>query len=68
MSMKIAGFVMRVTWLYLLSGWLARRLLPWLPRVMIYNRFNTWGWQRELPPMPRRSFREQYRDRWGQGK
>jgi L-lactate dehydrogenase complex protein LldF len=68
MSMKIAGFVMRVTWLYLLSGWLARRLLPWLPRFMIYNRFNTWGWQRELPPMPRRSFRAQYRDRWGQGK
>ncbi len=68
MSMKIAGFVLRMTWLYRLSGWLARRIMPWLPRFMIYNRFNAWGRQRELPPMPRRSFREQYRQRWGRGK
>jgi L-lactate dehydrogenase complex protein LldF len=65
MSMKIAGFVLRTTWLYRLSGWLARHIVPWLPRFLIYNRLNAWGRQRELPPMPPRNFREQYRERWG---
>jgi L-lactate dehydrogenase complex protein LldF len=65
MTMKIAGFVLRTTWLYRLSGWLARHIVPWLPRFLIYNRFNAWGRQRELPPMPPQSFREQFRERWG---
>ena len=41
-------------------------LLPWLPRRLVYNRFNAWGRQRELPPMPPRSFRQLYRERHGQ--
>ena len=34
------------------SGRLARFWLPRLPRWVVYNRFNTWGRQRELPPVP----------------
>jgi L-lactate dehydrogenase complex protein LldF len=65
MSMKLASFVMRNTWLYRLMGKLGRRILPWLPRFLVYNRWNAWGRQRELPPMPKRSFRELYQDLYG---
>jgi L-lactate dehydrogenase complex protein LldF len=68
MSMKIAGLVLRTTWLYRLLGMLARRIVPWLPRFLVYNRFNPWGKQRELPPMPRKSFRQQYAQRYGRSK
>jgi len=34
-----------------------------MPRWMIYNGFNAWGKQRDLPPAPKKSFRELYRQR-----
>ena len=61
MAMKLAGRVLRNTWLYRLAGRLARFTLRWLPRLLVYNRLNAWGRQRELPPMPRKSFRQLYR-------
>ncbi len=61
--MKMTSLVMRWTWLYSLSGKLARRFVPLLPRLFIYNRFNAWGKQRELPEFPRKSFRELYKNR-----
>jgi L-lactate dehydrogenase complex protein LldF len=30
---------------------------------MIYNGLNAWGKQRDLPPAPKKSFRELYRQR-----
>src|SRR5262249_54147727 len=60
-AMKVGSQVLRRPWLYKLLGWLARRVVPYLPRVLIYNRLNPWGRQRELPPMPARSFRDEYR-------
>lgn len=63
LSMVLASFVFRRTWLYRTAGWLARKLVPWTPRFLIYNRLNKWGKQRELPEFPKRSFREQYRRR-----
>ena len=35
-----------------------RLLLPRLPRAVTYGPWNLWGRQRELPPMPRHSFRD----------
>jgi L-lactate dehydrogenase complex protein LldF len=64
-AMKLAGVVLRHPWLYRLAGATARWLVPKLPRILIYNRFNAWGRQRELPPMPARSFRQLYRERYG---
>ena len=61
MSMKMARIVLGRPWLYSLSGKIARWVLPKLPRFMIYNRFNAWGKQRELPLIPKQSFREMYR-------
>ncbi|OHB80325.1 MAG: 4Fe-4S ferredoxin [Planctomycetes bacterium RBG_16_64_10] len=59
--MRLASTVLRRTWLFSLGGKLARWTVPHLPRWMVYHRLNPWGRQRELPPFPRRSFREQYR-------
>ena len=39
------------------ARWAMRRL----PRFMIYNRFNVWGKQRELPDPPKDSFSEWYK-------
>ncbi|MFL5263214.1 MAG: lactate utilization protein B [Anaeromyxobacteraceae bacterium] len=61
LAMRVTGWVLRFTWLYLLAGWLARHVVPALPRAIAYARFNTWGRQRELPPMPKETFRDAYR-------
>ncbi|ADV45301.1 lactate utilization protein B [Nitratifractor salsuginis] len=39
------------------------RALKYLPRRLIYNRFNTWGLDRELPRPAPKSFRELYEER-----
>lgn len=59
-GMKLAGWVLGNTTLFRWAGWLGRKMLPLLPRFLVYNRLNPWGKQRELPPMPARSFREMY--------
>lgn len=59
-AMRLTSFVLRHTWLYNLVGGVARRLLPRLPRSLVYNRLNTWGKQRELPEFPPASFRQLY--------
>ncbi len=65
-SMKLLGWVLRFTWLYRLAGWLTRRVVPLLPRQVVYARWNVWGRQRELPLMPPETFRELYRRHRGQ--
>jgi len=65
-GMKLVGWVLRFGWLYRLAGWLARRLVPALPRGLVYARWNGWGRQRELPPMPRETFRQLYRRHRGE--
>lgn len=60
-AMKALAVVLRFTWLYRVAGWLARRVVPLLPRGLVYGRFNAWGKQRELPRMPSESFRDAYR-------
>lgn len=62
-AMKLASFVMRRPWLFATAGKLGRTLLRWLPRFMVYNRWNPWGKQRELPEPPKTSFRAQFRRR-----
>lgn len=61
--MKGVSFVFRRPRLYRLLGNIARRVVPWLPRFLIYNRWNDWGRQRELPEFPKQSFRQMYRHR-----
>jgi L-lactate dehydrogenase complex protein LldF len=61
--MKMAAIVLKRPMLYGLLGKIARWLVPKLPRFLVYNRWNAWGRQRELPPFPKQSFRELYRKR-----
>jgi L-lactate dehydrogenase complex protein LldF len=62
---RVGGWVLARTWAYRSLGKLARWLLPRLPRALVYSRFNKWGLQRELPPLPARSFREEWKARRG---
>ena len=60
-ALRIAAWVFGWPGLYRLAGWFARRLVPIVPRRWV--RWTVWGRQRELPPMPRESFRAVYRKR-----
>ena len=62
-SMKLVSAVMSRTWLFNLLGSVARSSLRWMPRFLVYNPLNKWGKQRELPPAPKKSFRQMYADR-----
>ncbi|WP_243337931.1 lactate utilization protein B [Anaeromyxobacter soli] len=61
LGMRLAAFVLRTKLAYLVAGAVARFLGRHLPRGVLYARWNVWGRQRELPPMPAQSFRELYR-------
>jgi len=58
LSMALMGFVLARPWAYQIGGSLMRRLLPLMPRVLVYGPWNPWGRQRDLPPMPKESFRD----------
>jgi L-lactate dehydrogenase complex protein LldF len=60
-SMKGMSFVFRHPGLYRFAGKMARLMMPFVPRFLIYNRFNAWGKQRELPEFPKTSFREEFK-------
>jgi len=66
LSMKGLSFVFRHPRLYRFFGRMARNIVPRLPRFLVYNRFNAWGKQRELPEFPPQTFREQLRQRHDQ--
>jgi L-lactate dehydrogenase complex protein LldF len=45
------------------AGKVARKIVPLLPRKIVYSKANIWGRGRELPPMPKQSFKEMYKKR-----
>jgi L-lactate dehydrogenase complex protein LldF len=59
-SMRVAGWLFTKPSLFRLAGKLGRTALRILPRPFVYNSFNTWGKQRELPAPPKQSFQEWY--------
>ena len=59
--MRLAGAVLRRPWLYAAAGRVARTVLRVAPRWAVYNRFNPWGRQRDMPAPPKQSFRDWYR-------
>lgn len=62
-SMKLAAKVLANNWLYRAAGGLGRTALRWMPRFLVYNPWNGWGRQRELPVPPKQSFRKAFRRR-----
>lgn len=61
LSMRAAGMLFKSPGLFSLAGRMARLIVPRLPRFLIYNRFNIWGRQRDLPDFPEESFRDAWK-------
>ena len=59
--MKMATWLMQNPTLFTLLGKVARTIVPLLPDALIYNRFNVWGKSRDIPKMPKNSFKELYK-------
>ncbi len=60
-SMKIASWLMQQPFLFTLLGKVARKVVPLLPKALLYNKFNVWGKERDLPKFPKNSFKELYK-------
>jgi L-lactate dehydrogenase complex protein LldF len=58
---RVGGWVLARTWAYRFFGKLTRLFAPLLPSALL----GPWGRQRDLPKMPRESFRAQWRKRAG---
>jgi L-lactate dehydrogenase complex protein LldF len=59
-AMRVAGRILGSPRLYRAAVQAAAAGLDHLPRFMIYNPFNAWGKQRELPATPPLTFRQWY--------
>jgi L-lactate dehydrogenase complex protein LldF len=57
-AMKAAGVLLARPALYRAAVEAAGAGVEYLPRVMLYNRFNAWGRQREVPAAPVQTFRQ----------
>lgn len=62
-AMKITSWVMDHPTLFTLGGKVMRKIVPLIPDSIIYSKANVWGKQRDLPPMPKNSFKELYKQR-----
>jgi L-lactate dehydrogenase complex protein LldF len=54
--MRLTGALLARGRLYRLLTGLAIRMMPLLPRFLVYNPANTWTWKREMPPAPKETF------------
>jgi L-lactate dehydrogenase complex protein LldF len=59
-AMRVAGRILGSPRLYRAAVQAAAAGLDFLPRFMVYNPFNAWGRQRELPATPAKTFRQWY--------
>ncbi len=59
-AMRVAGRILGSPRLYRAAVQAAAAGHAWLPRFMVYNPFNAWGRQRELPATPPQTFRQWY--------
>lgn len=67
-AMRVAGRILGSPRLYRAAVQAAAAGLDYLPRFMVYNPFNAWGKQRELPATPQLTFRQWYLKNRGQPK
>lgn len=61
LAMKLANGIFQSPLAYRVSGSTMRAALKNLPNSLIYNPLNTWGKGRNLPSVPRESFKEWYK-------
>jgi L-lactate dehydrogenase complex protein LldF len=67
-AMRVAGRILARPRLYRVAVEAAAAGIERLPRFMVYNPFNAWGRQREVPAAPRSTFRQWYVKHRGGGK
>lgn len=60
-AMNMTAWIFRHPLLFRIAGKLGRLALKIAPRGLIYNRWNAWGKDRELPAPPKQSFGEWYK-------
>ena len=60
-SMKIANGIFAVPYAYKVSGAMMRGALKILPESITYSGLNTWGKQRDLPELPKETFKDWYK-------
>jgi L-lactate dehydrogenase complex protein LldF len=60
-SLKLTGIILSHSRMFDLSGKLARLAIRYMPWKLVYNRLNIWGLGRELPVIPKESFKEWYK-------
>ena len=61
-GMQFTVWIMNRPMLFSALGKIARKIVPILPKSLIYNRLNVWGKQRDIPNMPKKSFKELYKE------
>lgn len=59
MAMRTLSLFLRNVFLYTLLS-RTKRLANLLPRFLMYSRLNKWGVEREMPKIPKTSFKQQY--------
>jgi L-lactate dehydrogenase complex protein LldF len=64
-GVAVASFVLRRPWLYRLAGKMMRFFGRLLPAGLLRSLSGAWGQEREVPALPARSFREEWRGRRG---
>lgn len=62
LSMQIAVWLISKPKLFNFAGKVARKIVPLLPKGLLYNKFNIWGEGRDLPNFPKKSFKELYKE------
>ncbi len=59
--LRVATWLMKHPSLLDFTGKMARKIVPKIPRALLYSKANVWGKRRELPKFPKNSFKELYR-------
>jgi len=60
-AMKIANGIFSVPFAYKMGGSMMRGALKFLPDSITYSNLNTWGKERDLPEVPKESFKDWYK-------
>lgn len=61
LSMQMMTFLFKHPKLLDFSGFMARKIVPKLPKSLLYSKYNVWGKTRDLPEFPEHSFKELYK-------
>ncbi|KEO75711.1 lactate utilization protein B [Anditalea andensis] len=61
LAMKFANGIFSVPFAYKLGGSMMRGALKLLPHSITYSNLNTWGKERDLPEVPKESFKDWYK-------